>query len=665
MRDFKTDRNGHPGRRSGGSMPSELTDDRRIRGVFIVSSLIFIAFILGFTLADHYGQSWDDEGDADYGTTSLQAYTGSSDFLDNTDRRYYGPLHFMVSSLTTNLAGHIFPEWHPVDVRHFMNYSAFVVSVATLYLLLRSFTGNFAAIAATALYATQPLLFGHAFINQKDIPFMAAFSVAFLLGIRAAEKLQGDLPAPGVEKKRIRTRVSLSSSIRRDWGALDIHTRMLFAFIGLLTVLFLLDIIAKVVIFPQMEELVRDAYEGHAWAPIQLVFNRIAEDAYKTPINLYLDQLQVVYRWTRIPACFAAIAFFIVIVRKGFPITLRDLVWKWEDRHTAVVLAGVALGAATAIRVAAPMVGIFVTFYIFIKLGRRGIGPAILYWFVAVVFTYLTWPFLWWDPVGHFLETIKIMGSFPTHDVLYRGEVLLSSNLPWHFLPTLLGLQLTEPALLLILAGIPISFWKFRNHKPQRVLLFLVILWIAIPACAVVLFNTPIYGNFRQLLFILPAFFILAGLALEKTLTFLRGKIFFKALVLILLITPGLLGILRLHPFEYTYYNVFIGGEGGAASSYDLDYWCTAYRQAIEFVNAEARNGVRVLVSGPDHITRTFAREDLSIYADWESVPEVEYALACSRSLAGDWFYPDMDVVFSVHRGSAEYARVKASRNNH
>ena len=80
--------------------------------------------------------------------------------------------------------------------------------------------------------------------------------------------------------------------------------------------------------------------------------------------------------------------------------------------------------------------------------------------------------------------------------------------------------------------------------------------------------------------------------------------------------------------------------------------------------NAEADDGARVLVSGPDHPARSFAREDLVIYADWESVPEVDYALACSRTLLGDWFYPDMDVVLSVHRGPAEYARVKAPLNN-
>ena len=255
------------------------------------------------------------------------------------------------------------------------------------------------------------------------------------------------------------------------------------------------------------------------------------------------------------------------------------------------------------------------------------------------------------------------MGNFPAHAVFYRGGNFGSNNLPWHFLPTMLGLQLTEPALLLILAGIPISFLKLRNHKSLRVLLFLVMLWITIPISAVILFNTPIYGNFRQLLFVLPAFFILAGLALEKALVLLRGKLA-VALLTILLVTPGLLGILRLHPFEYTYYNIFIGGEGGAADDYELDYWCTAYRQAIEFVNAEAEDGARVLVSGPDHLARTFARDDLIIYADWESVPEVDYALACGRTLKRDWLYADMDVVFLVHRGPAEYARVKAPLKN-
>ena len=646
-------------------MPSKLTNDRRIRGVFIVSLLIFVAFILGFTLADHYGQSWDDGGNAEYGMLSLQAYTGSSAFLHNAEDRYYGPLHFMTSALAVNVAERVFPEWHPVDIRHFMNFTTFVVGIFAFYFLLRYLIGHFAAIAATALFATQPVLFGHAFINQKDIPFMAAFSVAFLLGIRAVESWGKDEGISKSAQTYQNPLASLGMSARRDWNELKPSSRFLVILTIILAALICLDLTTKLVILPQLEKIIAKAYEGHAWFPIQHAFNNIAEDAYKTPLNLYLEQLWVVYNWIRLPICLLTLAISGAIMRRFFPAASQTLDWRWSQRHTKMLLAGLGLGIATAIRVAAPMVGIFVMFYLFVKVGRRGIGPAIVYWFVAAVIVYLAWPFLWWNPIGHFLETVNIMGNFPPHAVLYRGEILESTNLPWHFLPTLLGLQLTEPALILILAGIPVSFWKFRNHKYPRVLLFLVFLWITIPTSAVVLFNTPIYGNFRQLLFTLPAYFILAGLALEKIITFLRlrGK-FAVALVTILLITPGILGILRLHPFEYTYYNIFIQGEGGAANSYELDYWCTAYRQAIEFVNAEAEEGARVLVSGPDHITRTFAREDLIIYSDWESVPEVEYALACSRSLGGDWFYSDMEVVFSVHRGPAEYARVKAPLNN-
>jgi hypothetical protein len=639
----------------------KLIKDQRIRRLLIVGCVIFAAIILGFALADHYGQSWDDGGNAEYGRLSLQAYVGSSDFLLNAEDRYYGPLHFMVSAITVDYATYFFPNWHPVDVRHYMNYLAFIAGIVALYALTRLFIGKRAGIITTLLFATQPVIFGQAFINQKDIPFMAAFCAAFLLGIRAVDFSRIGERDSGPPLKGVRSFSEISSSIRSDWYAHNIGSRLVFVTLGIIVALFVIDMMTRIVIYPQMEDIVIQAYEGHAWSPIQIVFNRIAQDAHKTPVNLYLDQLQVVYNWIRVPACLIAIALLVAATRKRFPITSRKLNWQWTARHTAFGLAGLALGAATSIRVAAPLAGVFVMLYLFAYLGRRGIGFAFIYWSVAAVFTYLAWPFLWWNPLGHLLETVQIMGNFPSHAVLYQGEILQSNNLPWHFLPNLLGLQLTEPALLLILAGIPISLLKIKNDKSLRLLLFLIMLWISVPLTAVILFNAPIYGNFRQLMFVLPALFVLAGLALEKALIFFRRQ-YLLVVAVILLLIPGLHGIIRLHPFEYTYYNILIGGESGVAGSYDLDYWCTGYREAIEFVNTNADYGARILVSGPDHLARTFARDDLIIYADWENVHDVDYALACGRIVQEDWFYPDMNVVFSVHRGDAEYAIVKASR---
>ena len=41
------------------------------------------------------------------------------------------------------------------------------------------------ALAATLLFAMQPMIYGHAFINQKDIPFMTFVILAVAAGMSA------------------------------------------------------------------------------------------------------------------------------------------------------------------------------------------------------------------------------------------------------------------------------------------------------------------------------------------------------------------------------------------------------------------------------------------------------------------------------------------------
>ena len=62
-------------------------------------------------------------------------------------------------------------------------------------------------------------------------------------------------------------------------------------------------------------------------------------------------------------------------------------------------------------------------------------------------------------------------------------------------------------------------------------------------------------------------------------------------MLIILLLAPGIYGMIQLHPYEYTYYNSFIGGTGGVFRHYETDYWLTCYKQAVEeFDQLESRS---------------------------------------------------------------------------
>jgi hypothetical protein len=75
---------------------------------------------------------------------------------------------------------------------------------------------------------------------------------------------------------------------------------------------------------------------------------------------------------------------------------------------------------------------------------------------------------------------------------------------------------------------------------------------------------------------------VLAGFALQWLYDIFPRKIWLPLVLALLL--PGIGGIVRLHPYEYAYYNQFAGGVGGAFRVYETEYWLTCYREAVEWV---------------------------------------------------------------------------------
>ena len=58
------------------------------------------------------------------------------------------------------------------------------------YGLSKRFLTGPAALFATLLFATQPLIWGHAFISPKDIPFLSFFLLSLLSGLRLFDSLE-------------------------------------------------------------------------------------------------------------------------------------------------------------------------------------------------------------------------------------------------------------------------------------------------------------------------------------------------------------------------------------------------------------------------------------------------------------------------------------------
>ncbi len=90
------------------------------------------------------------------------------------------------------------PSWTEVGLWHWVNFLAFQIGLLFFYSLCRRLVGKLAAYAAVLLFSTQPLMYGHAFINPKDIPFMVFFLAAVASGVRMVDdfKARARKPVP-------------------------------------------------------------------------------------------------------------------------------------------------------------------------------------------------------------------------------------------------------------------------------------------------------------------------------------------------------------------------------------------------------------------------------------------------------------------------------------
>ncbi|MCK5430370.1 MAG: hypothetical protein KAI94_12905, partial [Anaerolineales bacterium] len=127
--------------------------------------------IVGVFTVTGYGESHDEMLRYRYAERSLSAYLGEAKTF--TDEK--GPFYVMLAKIGSELLLKLSNDWLAIEAWHFMHFLSFLLGVFFFYVVMQRFTDKWVAFGITLLFATQPLLWGHAFINPKDIPFMSFF----------------------------------------------------------------------------------------------------------------------------------------------------------------------------------------------------------------------------------------------------------------------------------------------------------------------------------------------------------------------------------------------------------------------------------------------------------------------------------------------------------
>lgn len=625
-----------------------------------LAGLLVLCLVIGLAIGNDFGASTDEYFEARIGRQSIREYLGiGAEYDDPGVLADHGPVYFIPWSLIGDGIGLTLPGWTRPDGRHFFNYLGFLVGVWCFYLVAQRVVRRRAAWMASLLFVTQPLLFGYAFINQKDIPFMVFFLATVACGFAAVERQENiaagrDHRTP--ESAR-RTSETWWNGVVADWLGLPAGGKLALTILLLLCLSLLSDLFIIGSLQDQSGALLRAAYERRASLPVQQIFFAVAQDAFKTPLGLYQEKLVAGFSLARLMA-----VPVVAIVIGGFacwtlPSMRRGLRALFRGPLPLWILSGVLLGCTVTIRQVGVLAGGLVSVYMLGTMKRRSLLPFIMLWGVAAATTYATWPYLWPDPIQRFLGSLASASSRGGKIVLFNGEPLRSDRLPWNYFPTLASLELTEPAVLLILFGLPVLVWRLGKGRTGWPAALVMALWLGVPLVGVYLFDLTVYDNLRLFLFVLPVLFLLSGMSIEQILANLKPP-WARIGILTLILLPGVLGLASLHPYQYAYFNSFVGGVSGAQGRYDPEHWCTSYREAMQVVNEVAQEEAKVLALGQPWSAEMFAREDLSVMVRSSSLPKADYIVVCAWYMRQDWGPQGFQKIYEVRRGEAVFAEV-------
>jgi hypothetical protein len=620
---------------------------------FLIGLLVVVYLAVGLLVVTQYGESVDEPNRINYAERSLGAYLGQRENLQDEKGPFYG----MLARLSSKGLVLLIPSLKTIDGWHYMSFVAFVMGVYFFFRLCRRLVEPAPAIAATLLFGTQPLLWGHAFINPKDIPFMAFFLASVSLGLEMVDHLHAQALVSG-EKLSLRSKLAaLYRKLAGDWASASGRMRRLLISLGLL--LAVLGLSYRLV-QALLASLISQAYTAPGASWLGGLFRRIALYAGQIPVEAYIGKGQRQYFWLALAIGIVLGVVFIWAVLQVFP-SVRWLV------QLRVLLAGCFLGFCSDIRTLGPASGLLVAIYFLYKSGRKAIPFLLEYLGVGALTIYIFWPYLWKAPFTRFLLSLSEAADFPwIGNILFAGKFYPQGNQPASYLPVLFTFQFTETALVLILVGIILAGFYLVWRASLRMDILLLGAWFVAPVAAVILLHSTIYNNFRQFLFVVPPLFIFAGLALQALWNRLKKKgILFVPLVMLVLL-PGLYWGWQLHPYQYIYYNSLVGGVAGASGNYEIDYWGISYKEAIEYINQVAPKNATVSFWGIYYLFSSYARHDLKIM--WLSNPQdpgyslntlTDYAIISTQSNADQVWFPDSKEIYRVQRDGAVLTVVK------
>lgn len=602
---------------------------KRFKPVWLLILFVVLNLIIALFIVPDFGISTDESSENRRSELAYQIYTNQIEYDLQTPYEELGVVgqYGTASTMLLRFIEHdLFPNANHAAgiVAHYGYFLFFQAAVVGVFLLARQFLNDWTSLVVALLFGTQPLLFGHAFINPKDIPLLAVFLFAMVWGFRMVDRWDD----PPSEAQPARGTHWLEG-----------------IFLTLLAVLVIL-LWSRNWVSEQTAALVEYAYRTQDSSLVGRLFSSITIGATLEDYLLWMDiTVQNFYRgltFSYITPLILLGMFFIAQRRRLF-----------DGRVNLTLLGAAAMwGFAVSTRAVAFAAGGMVGLYGLLRQRKKAVVPLEVYLLAAAAVACITWPVFSIYGLRGFMDSLTVFSNFPwEQDILFAGQYYAQGEIPLRYLPQLMALQFTEPMVILALVGLVLSVILIVRRKTNLPKMGLLLAWFFLPLIYTMLFESTNYSNFRQYIFITVPLFIFAGVALQALTVRIKRPIW-KVLLVLLVLLPGLVSIVQLNPYQYMYYNAFTGGVSGAEGKYPLDYWNIAFKEAMDYVNANIPAESEILVWKDNLLGKSYATNEYDFrahtFVDASEYGDFEYALMPIEGFRQLPIIKDAQVLYTV-----------------
>lgn len=302
------------------------------------------------------------------------------------------------------------------------------------------------------------------------------------------------------------------------------------------------------------------------------------------------------------------------------------LLWRLVTYKRPIDLLWAALGFALAFSIKINSIFIplvYACWLIFLHRTHKktvSMKQAIWYILAAPIAALVLWSVFWAHPLEKLSSLVHFTFSTNNIEVLLRGSWYCSGlTVPWYYPYWYLGTTTPLLILLFFIVGL-----VSRQKKS------LLLLWLIVPLTRYFLPSVGVIDgvrHFEEALFPIAA---IAALGIDYILSFIRGRLS-KLILSTLALCYLFIAIYQYHPYQITYFNELVGGAKGAWGNYDLDYWGTSQKAAVEWVNAHAPQNARVHIVMSAAVAAQYLRPDLLPNLNAYGYDESDFVILLNR----------------------------------